>query len=809
MKNKKIAATIISIAIASSTATVIAPESFAQTFNQYQQNTNAPADDSNFTAIFAFPHNTVKKNEDMIKKMNADMITFGPRIYPPDAWQDSDDTKKPDVYPKELVDALGTDQLYYFAGDVEWENNSNGKEIETSQGTWYAIQCAGKWVVNKKSGNKYMNAALAANNVGADFYLGMPIPQRWEKQTWLIDGSYRDVMRAFNEEYVKNYRSVVDGYYQMGEITLNASDSWQPFFDNFQDQFDAIKKHDPDAIVINSPYIRDSKKNSKSKVINDSVEGYKKLLSMSQGLNFILAPQDGLGTDTTALGKDNSQVHNATAEDVFKALSEVNKDRLFSNAENMRVEYTTGERDPNTGELLNGQSTDTTVERVKDQIAAVKNDVSGFIAYMWNHMNTPMNKISGIETLLDGGFGGLKEIAYKADDRFTVSDAYNISYEKVSIEKPQSEKLSPIMKEGNHPANKASRTLYSGGKWKIEDGYPWVTIDQLGNVSIKPTNTIKAGAYSPKVSVTFNDGSEQVIPLSITVEEDKSTPTTSTTKTTPTSKTPISSTTKTTPTSKTSTTSTTKTAQNSPTTSKTSQSSSTKTSTTSTTKNATPTTSKQSTPDKTTNISSSAVDNSNVETPISSTTEPVSSDMKEYNTTNTATSSMTEFSTVDNVTNDETTSDTTKENSDTQEISTNDKISNDIEIITSENSFEDTNDKEMSLNENVSNKENDTTNNHISESDDNNVITKKESDGSQKKEPVSQVQNDISKHTGSPVSHNAPIVQTPQYHNTIGASSGSATPGTQNPPIVDTGGSIEKSLMKKIIDSIQSLGKVF
>lgn len=181
MKNKKIAATIISIAIASSTATVIAPESFAQTFNQYQQNTNAPADDSNFTAIFAFPHNTVQKNEDMIKKMNADMITFGPRIYPPDAWQASDTTKKPDVYPKELVDALGTDQLYYFAGDVEWENNDNGRTIETSQGTWYAIQCAGKWVVNKKNGNKYMNAALAANNVGADFYLGMPIPQRWEK----------------------------------------------------------------------------------------------------------------------------------------------------------------------------------------------------------------------------------------------------------------------------------------------------------------------------------------------------------------------------------------------------------------------------------------------------------------------------------------------------------------------------------------------------------------------------------------------------------------------------------------------------
>ena len=799
MKNKKIAATIISIAIASSTATVITPESFAQPFNQYQQNTNASADDSNFTAIFAFPHNTVKKNEDMIKKMNADMITFGPRIYPPDAWQEG---KKPDVYPKELVDALGTDQLYYFAGDVEWENNSNGRTIETSQGTWYAIQCAGKWVVNKKSGNKYMDAAQAANNVGADFYLGMPIPQRWEKQTWLIDGSYRNVMRAFNEEYVKNYRSVVDGYYQMGEITLNASDSWKPFFDNFQDQFDAIKKHDPDAIVINSPYIRSSKKNDKSKVINDSVEGYKKLLSMSKGLNFILAPQDGLGTDTTALEKDNSQHHTATTEDVFRALAKVNKDRLFSNAENMRVEYTTGERDPDTGELLHGQSTNTTVDRVKDQVAAVKNDVSGFIAYMWNHMNTPMNKISGIETLLDGGFGGLKEIAYKADDRFTVSDAYNISYEKISVEKPQSKKLSPVMKEGNDPANKTSRTLYSGGKWKVEDGYPWVTIDQLGNVAIKPTNTIKAGAYSPKVSVTFNDGSEQVIPLSITIEEDKSTPTTSTTKTTPTSKTSTTSTTKTTPTSKTPISSTTKTTQNSPTTSKTSQnSSSTKTSTTNTTKNTTPTTSKQSTPDKTTNISSSAVDNSNVETPISSTTEPVSSDMEEDNTTNTATSSMTEFSTVDSVTNDETTSDTTKENSDTQEISTNDKISNDIESITSENSFEDTNDKEMSLNENVNNKENDTT--------DNNVITKKESDVSKKKEPVSQVQNDISKHTGSPVSHNAPIVQTPQYHNTIGASSGSATPGTQNPPIVDTGGSIEKSLMKKIIDSIQSLGKVF
>ena len=751
---------MISIAVATSTATVIAPESFAQTFNQYQQNTNAPADDSNFTAILAFPYNTIEKNEDMIKKMNADMITFGPRLYPPNAWQDSNDTKKPDVYPKELVDALGTDQLYYFAGDVEWENNSNGRKIETSQGTWYAIQCAGKWVVNRKGGNKYMNAAQAANNVGADFYLGMPIPQRWEKESWLIDGSYRDVMRAFNEEYVKNYRSVVDGYYQMGEITLNASDSWQPFFDNFQDQFDAIKKHDPDAIVINSPYIRSSKKNDKSKVINDSVEGYKKLLSMSQGLNFILAPQDGLGTDTTALEKDNSQNHTATTEDVFRALSEVNKDRLFSNAENMRIEYTTGERDPNTGELLNGQSTNTTVERVKDQVAAVKNDVSGFIAYMWNHMNTPMNKISGIETLLDGGFGGLKEIAYKADDRFTVSDAYDISYEKISIEKPQSKKLSPIMKEGNHPANKASRTLYSGGKWKVEDGYSWVTIDQLGNININPNDKIKAGSYSPKVSVTFNDGSEQVIPLSITIKEDENAPTTSTPK----KSTPV-------------------------------------TSKKSTPKKSTPATSKKSTTDKTTNISSSAVDNSNVETPISSTAEPVPSDIEEDTTENTATSSMTEFFDVDNIANDETTNNTTKENTDTQEISNNDKVSNDIENVTSENPFEDANDKEGSLSENDSNNEKDTT--------DNNVTIKEKSNDSQKNEPVSQVKNNISRHTGSPVSHNAPIVQTPQYHNTVGTSMGSAIPETQKPPIVDTGGSVEKSLMKKIVDSIQSLGKIF
>ena len=786
MKNRKIIASMISIAVATSTATVIAPESFAQTFNQYQQNTNAPADDSNFTAILAFPYNTIEKNEDMIKKMNADMITFGPRLYPPNAWQDSNDTKKPDVYPKELVDALGTDQLYYFAGDVEWENNSNGRKIETSQGTWYAIQCAGKWVVNRKGGNKYMNAAQAANNVGADFYLGMPIPQRWEKESWLIDGSYRDVMRAFNEEYVKNYRSVVDGYYQMGEITLNASDSWQPFFDNFQDQFDAIKKHDPDAIVINSPYIRSSKKNDKSKVINDSVEGYKKLLSMSQGLNFILAPQDGLGTDTTALEKDNSQNHTATTEDVFRALSEVNKDRLFSNAENMRIEYTTGERDPNTGELLNGQSTNTTVERVKDQVAAVKNDVSGFIAYMWNHMNTPMNKISGIETLLDGGFGGLKEIAYKADDRFTVSDAYDISYEKISIEKPQSKKLSPIMKEGNHPANKASRTLYSGGKWKVEDGYSWVTIDQLGNININPNDKIKAGSYSPKVSVTFNDGSEQVIPLSITIKEDENAPTTSTPK----KSTPVTSK-KSTP------------KKSTPATSKksTPKKSTPATSKKSTPKKSTPATSKKSTTDKTTNISSSAVDNSNVETPISSTAEPVPSDIEEDTTENTATSSMTEFFDVDNIANDETTNNTTKENTDTQEISNNDKVSNDIENVTSENPFEDANDKEGSLSENDSNNEKDTT--------DNNVTIKEKSNDSQKNEPVSQVKNNISRHTGSPVSHNAPIVQTPQYHNTVGTSMGSAIPETQKPPIVDTGGSVEKSLMKKIVDSIQSLGKIF
>ena len=513
MRINKVIVSILSLAIVSSTIVCTTPESSAQTFNQYQNNSNAPADDSNFTTIFAFPHKTVKQNEEMIKKMNADMITFGPRIYAPNSW---DDKGKQD-YPKELIDTLGTDQLYYFAGDVEWENNPNGKLIKTSQGDWYAIKSAGKWVVNKKGSNKYMKAAQAANNVGADFYLGMPIPQRWEKQPWLIDGSYRDVMRSFNEEYVKNYRSVVDGYYQMGEITLNASNSWKPFFDNFEDQFEAIRKNDPDAIVINSPYIRSAKTNDKNKVINDSVEGYKKLLNMSKGLNFVLAPQDGLGTDTTALKKDNSTRHSVTTEEVFEALSKVNKDRLFSNTENMRVDFTDGKRDPNTGELLNGQSKITTVDRVKDQVAAVKNDVSGFIAFMWNHLNTPMTKVDGIEELLDGGFGGLKEISYKADDRFTVSDAYNISYDKSTIKQSESKKLSPVMKEGNDDSNKSSRYLYSGGKWEVENGYPWITVNQLGDITIKPTDKVKPGKYDPKVTVTFNDNSKQVVPLSINV----------------------------------------------------------------------------------------------------------------------------------------------------------------------------------------------------------------------------------------------------------------------------------------------------
>ena len=282
-------------------------------------------------------------------------------------------------------------------------------------------------------------------------------------------------------------------------------------------QFEAIRKNDPDAIVINSPYIRSAKTNDKNKVINDSVEGYKKLLNMSKGLNFVLAPQDGLGTDTTALKKDNSTRHSVTTEEVFEALSKVNKDRLFSNTENMRVDFTDGKRDPNTGELLNGQSKITTVDRVKDQVAAVKNDVSGFIAFMWNHLNTPMTKVDGIEELLDGGFGGLKEISYKADDRFTVSDAYNISYDKSSVKQSESKKLSPVMKEGNDDSNKSSRYLYSGGKWEVENGYPWITVNQLGDITIKPTDKVKPGKYDPKVTVTFNDNSKQVVPLSINV----------------------------------------------------------------------------------------------------------------------------------------------------------------------------------------------------------------------------------------------------------------------------------------------------
>lgn len=125
------------------------------------------------------------------------------------------------------------------------------------------------------------------------------------------------------------------------------------------------------------------------------------------------------------------------------------------------------------------------------------------------------------------------------------------------------------------------------------------------------------------------------------------------------------------------------------------------------------------------------------------------------------------------------------------------------------NSLEDQPDEEISSSINVEDEKNRINDNNVDKSDDNSVLTKKESDGSQKKELASQVQSNTSTRTGSPVSHNAPIVQTPQYPNTVGTSQGNVVPGTQNPPIVDTGGSVEKSLMKKIVDSIQSLGKAF
>lgn len=221
-----------------------------------------------------------------------------------------------------------------------------------------------------------------------------------------------------------------------------------------------------------------------------------------------------------------------TTEEVFEALSKVNKDRLFSNTENMIPDFTDGKRDPNTGELLNGQRKISTVDRVKDQVSALKNDVSGFIAFMWNN-TTPMTKISGIEELLDGGFGGLKEISYKADDRFTVSDAYNISYDKSTIKQSESKKLSPVMKEGNDDSNKSSRYLYSGGKWEIENGYPWITVNQLGDITIKPTDKVKPGKYDPKVTVTFNDNSKQVVPLSINVSGTTTSKSTSDKPTTP------------------------------------------------------------------------------------------------------------------------------------------------------------------------------------------------------------------------------------------------------------------------------------
>ena len=175
-----------------------------------------------------------------------------------------------------------------------------------------------------------------------------------------------------------------------------------------------VNKAAPGKITLMSPYLT-SRKNDNGECptgsgVSQYQAGMKKLLSYANGTNLLIIPQDGIGTDTTALKSDRSQRHCMTTEDAFSAMSKVSGNHLLVNLEAMNPGYKT----PTGGKVR----TPSNIKRFDQQNAATAPYVSGKISYMWNNVSNKqevgLKGMSGSEKYMGKGGGGIYKAAQKA-----------------------------------------------------------------------------------------------------------------------------------------------------------------------------------------------------------------------------------------------------------------------------------------------------------------------------------------------------------------------------------------------------------